>query len=156
MDRSPSPEALAAWRRLLRFHRATLDELDHELQERRGISLDEYDVLVQLAEAPGGALRMGELVAATLIARSSCTRVVDRLVRAEAVRRTVDPHDRRVVLVSLTPAGRRILGRAALVHLDGIARRFADRLTPSDLATLDGILTSLGVGAEPRHPGAKP
>ena len=66
MDRIP-PEALELWRRWLRFHRRLLVRLDSDLRASRSLSLEQYDVLFQLGRA-GGALRMGELAAATLIA----------------------------------------------------------------------------------------
>jgi DNA-binding MarR family transcriptional regulator len=39
------------------------------------------------------------------------TRLVDRLVRDALARRASDPHDRRVVLVHITPKGLRILAK---------------------------------------------
>jgi DNA-binding MarR family transcriptional regulator len=134
---------LTVWRHLLQYHRRTVHALDEELRAARGLDLDEYDVLVQLAEAPPEGMRMGDLAAATLIARSSCTRLVDRLVRAGLVQRSSDRGDRRTVVVALTADGRAVLRRAALTHLDGVAARFADRLAPEDVAVLGRILARL-------------
>jgi len=142
MTRRPTAHAIDVWRALLRYHRLTLNQLDEELRAERGLSLDEYDVLVQLVEA-GRPLRMGELVDATLIARSSCTRVVDRLVVAGYVTRSSEPGDRRTVVVALTPEGKGAQRRAAITHLAGIGRCFAGRLTERQLAALGSALESL-------------
>jgi DNA-binding MarR family transcriptional regulator len=139
----PDERALAVWRAFLRYHRGTVDRLDADLVAAHGVTLEEYDVMVQLAEAPGGRLGMGQLAAATLIARSSCTRVVDRLVARRWAERVRDPADRRRVVVGLNAAGRGGLRRCAVTHLAGIAEHFSTRLTSRDLADLDRILHHL-------------
>jgi DNA-binding MarR family transcriptional regulator len=140
----PTAEALAVWRGLLAWHRGTIHRLDADLVAGHGVTLEEYDVLVQLAEAPDGRLRMGELAAATLIARSSCTRVADRLVARGWIERVRDRDDRRRVVVGLTAAGRGGLRRCAVTHLAGIQDAFASRLAGDDLAALRRVLTHLG------------
>jgi len=139
----PTAEALAAWRGLLAWHRGTIHRLDADLVAVHGVTLEEYDVLVQLAEAPDGRLRMGELAAATLIARSSCTRVVDRLVARGWVERVRDRDDRRRVVVGLNAAGRGGLRRCAVTHLAGVPDVFASRLAPGDLSALRRVLSHL-------------
>ena len=157
MARRPSDEVLAVWRTLLRYHRTTTDRLDAELVAAHGVSLEEYDVLVQLAEAPGGRLQMGQLAAATLIAPSSCTRVVDRLVARRWVERVRDPADRRRVVVTLTAAGRGGLRRGAVTHLAGVEAAFGARLTAADVTDLGRILSRLApVPEPPADPEAEP
>lgn len=150
MSRRPSPEALRVWQSFLRYHRATIGELDQHLRAAAGTTLDEYDVLVQLHDAPGRARRMGDLVAATLIARSSCTRVVDRLVERGDVVRSSAPGDGRTVVVTLTSTGRRRLAVARTQHLADVGRVFADRLDAAEIATLAELLARL------EQPGADP
>jgi DNA-binding MarR family transcriptional regulator len=134
---------LGVWRQLLHYHRGAIAALDAELVAAHGVTLEEYDVLQQLTEAPDGRRRMGELAAATLIARSSCTRVVDRLLARGWVERTPDPADRRSVVVGLTAAGRTGWRACARTHRAGIDRWFTDRLTPADLAALRRALERL-------------
>ena len=138
-----SPEALDVWSRWLRFHRRMLVRLDGDLRASRSLSLEQYDVLFQLSHA-GGAMRMGELAAATLIAPSSCTRIVGTLVSAGLVERSVDPEDRRGVRITLTAAGRGAQRRAAAVHLRGVAEAFAEPLDAESLAALGRVLDRLG------------
>jgi DNA-binding MarR family transcriptional regulator len=136
-------DALAVWRELLLYHRTAIAALDAELVEAHGVTLDEYDVLQQLTEAPAGRRRMGELAAATLVARSSCTRIVDRLLGRGWVERSPDPADRRSVVVALVPAGRTAWRACARTHRAGIDRWFSDRLTATDLAALRRALGRL-------------
>jgi hypothetical protein len=67
MPARPDPAQLAAWRRLLEAHATVTELLEHELVAERGLPLSRYDVLLNLAEAPGGRLRMQELSASVLL-----------------------------------------------------------------------------------------
>lgn len=140
------------WRRLLRYTREATAILDADLSRDREISLEEYDVLFQLQEA-GGTLRMTDLTNAVLITKSSCTRLVDRLVSRGLVERNTNEDDRRSIQVQTTKQGRAIMRRAAVTHLQGIDAVFTSRLTDRDLADLHRILNHL----TPQHqvPGAR-
>ena len=110
VDRSA---ALDVWRELLQFHRRAVSVLDAELRTERGLSLDEYDILLQLVEGPAEGLKMGQLAEGAVIARSSCTRVVDHLVRAGLVERIAAAVDRRSVLVTIARMRPRCSGTAS-------------------------------------------
>jgi DNA-binding MarR family transcriptional regulator len=117
--------------------------LDDELRSSTGMTLEEYDVLVQLAQSDERRLRMSALADALLIARSSCTRLVARLVDEGWVEREADPADGRVVWVALTAAGRAALWRAAIVHLAGIDEHFARHLQRDDATRLGALVDRL-------------
>ena len=136
----PTDAELLTWERLLRFHRRTLARLDDDLRDAADLRLDDYDVLHQLSIAEGGRLRMGELADRMLIAPSSCSRIVDRLVRRDLVERDRDPVDRRVVWAGLTREGRRRHRRAAAVHVRGIARWVTPPLDEGVRSALDEAL----------------
>jgi DNA-binding MarR family transcriptional regulator len=125
----PTPETLDVWQSWLRAHRLVTQQLDRELRGGAGVSLDDYDVLVQLAQAPQQRLRMSALADALLLARSSCTRTVGRLEDRGWVMRSDDEDDGRVVWAQLLPAGRAVQRRAAVVHLAGVQRHFGRHLT---------------------------
>jgi DNA-binding MarR family transcriptional regulator len=132
----PDDATLDAWTAWLRAHRSLTSELDAELRDRSGMSLEDYDVLVQLATAEGGQLMMSHLADALLLARSSCTRIVGRLEDRGWVERTADDHDGRIVWAAVTTAGRRAQRRAAVVHLAGVQRQFGRHLRGRDAAVL--------------------
>ena len=130
---------MRAWSALLVAHRRLTATLDVELRAGSDLTLDEYDVLHQLARA-GEPIRMSELAGQVLISRPTTTRVVDRLVERGWVARLRDGSDRRVVRVALTDDGRAVLRAAARIHLDGIARLFEAPLTPARLHALGDAL----------------
>lgn len=136
---APSVEELSAWRWFLRAHATITRSLEAELVAEQQLSLAAYDVLVQLAEAPGRRLRMTELADAVLLSRSGVTRLVDRLERVGLVARCPVAADGRGVAAELTLAGLDRLRTAAGTHLDGVARHFAARLDSDDLAALERV-----------------
>src|SRR5438045_3780930 len=104
---------MAAWRLFLEAHAALVEVLAAELERERGLPLTWYDVLVQLAEAPDGRLRMQDLARSVLISKSGLTRLVDRMERAGMVERQPCPSDLRGTFAVLTDAGRAALRGAA-------------------------------------------
>ncbi len=138
-----SPDALASWRAYLRGHATVTRALESELLAGPRLSLAAYDVLVQLAEAPGQRLRMTELADAVLLSRSGVTRVVDRLQRDRLVERGPVPGDGRGVAAALTDRGLQRLRGASRAHLEGVVRHFADRLDRAELAELRRISAKL-------------
>jgi DNA-binding MarR family transcriptional regulator len=142
---SPSRGELRAWRSFLGAHARVMRCLEAELLAEQRLSLVSYDVLVQLAEAPGRRLRMAELADRVLLSRSGVTRLVDRLERAGLVARQRVTGDGRGVIAELTPAGLDRLRNASGTHLAGVARHFVARFDPqelSDLGELCGRLAS--------------
>jgi len=117
--------------------------LEAELVAEQDLSLVAYDVLVQLAEAPGRRLRMTELAAAVLLSRSGVTRLVNRMERAGMVSRSPAASDGRGVVASLTPTGLDRLRVAARTHLDGVVRHFVDVLDEVELGPFGRICQRL-------------
>lgn len=68
---------------------------------------------VRLLEDAGRPVRMADLAAALEVVPRTATSVVDDLEEAGLVGRAIDRNDRRSLLVSLTPAGGRLLARLA-------------------------------------------
>jgi DNA-binding MarR family transcriptional regulator len=129
----------AAWTGMVRVHERVMHELDGELQRAYDISLAEFDVLMQLSEAPERRMRMADLAEAVLLTRSGVSRLVDRLESRGLVERARCPSDARGLNASLTEAGSALLAEAALTHLAGLRQRFTDRLSPEDVARLESI-----------------
>lgn len=149
---APTSEQLVAWRTFLETFWALLDILDAEMQEKCGLSLRWYDVLVHLEESPDG-LPMGELATRMLTSKSGLTRVVDRMDAEGLVRRERPAGDRRVVLVSLTDQGRRTMEAARAMHRRGIQEHFLDHLGKGDLKALAAALEQVSAHVRPLRPG---
>jgi DNA-binding MarR family transcriptional regulator len=134
---------LGAWRVFLRAHARITRQLEHELLTEQDIPLASYDVLLQLAEAPGSRLRMTDLADRVLLSRSGLTRLVDRLERDGLVTRASCPGDARGTNAVLTEAGRDRLRAAAPTHLRGIAEHVTGRLTDDEVDQLMALMSKL-------------
>ncbi len=131
---------LAAWRGMLRVHAATTRQLDAELIAGHGISLSAYEVLLFLADAPGGQLRMSDLADGVLLSRSGLTRLVDRLARGGLVRRERCEDDARGLNAVITSEGRELFARARKTHLEGVRRLYLSRFADDELDALGELM----------------
>ena len=151
---------IGAWRTFLHAHARVTRRLDDELQVAHGLSLAEYDALLQIALAPGRRVRMNVLAERVILSRSGITRLVDRLEAAGSVERAACSTDARGQEAVLTAVGLERLRSAATTHLDGVRRYFLDRLDPAELTALEASLGSvadpLGPGTRSTHEGCPP
>jgi len=147
MPARPDPASLSAWRLLLEAHATVTELLERELVAERGLPLSRYDVLLNLAEAPEGRLRMQELSASVLLSKSGLSRLVDRMVEAGLVRRERCLDDRRGWFAVLTDQGRSALRRAAPIHLRGIHEHFTRHLEPEEVKALTTALSRVVAAA---------
>src|SRR6266571_7869555 len=111
---------IGAWRSFLTAHARITRRLDEELQVAHGLSLAEYDALLQIAHAPGRRVRMNVLANRVLLSRSGITRLVDRLEADGSVERVACSTDARGQEAVLTKAGLERLRSAGGTHLAGV------------------------------------
>lgn len=140
MDERGELEGLAAWMTFLQTHALVVEVLGRELETERGLPLGWFEVLMFLANAPEGKMRMQDLAGSVLLSKSGVTRLVDRIEEAGLVERAACEDDRRVTYAAITPVGRRTLREAAPVHLRGVDSHFGRHLTATELRTLRAIL----------------
>lgn len=103
------------------------------LQADTGLSASQHSALASIETH--GPLTLGDLAAREQVAPPTVTKVVGRLEDDGLVDRTVDPADRRVSRVSITPEGRRRLDRSRARRDAALAERLAT-LSPGDLDRL--------------------
>lgn len=139
---------MRAWRLFLEVHARLMARLESELRDETGMPLTWYDVLVQLAEAPGSRLRMQDLARRVLISKSGLTRLVDRLCAAGYLTREPDPEDGRGTLAVMTTKGRDALRDASPFHLAGVQRAFVDRLSAREVEAMGSALEHIAEGLE--------
>ncbi|MFV0634166.1 MarR family winged helix-turn-helix transcriptional regulator [Demequina sp.] len=133
-------EALAIIGRLSRFAGLVQDRLDAVFAEH-GIQSWEFDVLAALRRAGEPyELTPGELDRALLITSGTTTHRVQRLEERGFVTRRKDDHDRRVVRVRLTDAGREAQALAHTAHAENETRIVADLEAGERAALLDGLI----------------
>jgi len=131
---------LGAWRSFLTAHARLTRLLDEELRVEHGLSLAEYDALLQLAESPGQRLRMNRLADRVMLSRSGVTRLIDRLEADGLVERDACASDARGAEAVLTDDGLARLRAAARTHLRGIEAYFVGALAAEDLAVIERSL----------------
>jgi DNA-binding MarR family transcriptional regulator len=123
----------AAWRSFLRAHSRLIRELDQRMRDEHDFTLGDFDVLVQLAEANGGSLRMFDLAEAVVLSPSGLSRRVDRLERAGLVARERAAEDARSIEARLTPEGKGLVAKLRRTHRAEVKRCFNDRLSAAEL-----------------------
>jgi DNA-binding MarR family transcriptional regulator len=136
-------EELAAWRGMLRAHAALTRELDAQLAREHKLPLSSYEVLLFLADAPEGRMRMAELAESVLLSRSGLTRLVDRLEREGLLKRKPCESDARGYFAQITPQGRRLFDAARRTHLDGVRTLFLSRFSRDELRALGALWAKL-------------
>ncbi|WP_415855118.1 MarR family winged helix-turn-helix transcriptional regulator [Sinomonas sp. G460-2] len=129
-----------AWGALLRVHAALVPVLDREVQGKTGLPLSWYDVLLELAAAPDGRLRMTDLAERVVLSRSRVSRLVDELAARRLVGKEGHPDDRRSAFAVITDAGLSEFRRSAPVYLRAIEEHFASRLSDEELVFLSQVL----------------
>jgi DNA-binding MarR family transcriptional regulator len=104
------------------------------------MSLSWYDVLLELAAAPDGRLRMSDLADRVVLSRTRISRLVEELVARGLIRKEGDPDDRRSAYAVITKAGLAGFRTSAPVYLGAIERRFASALSDEELLQLSRLL----------------
>jgi DNA-binding MarR family transcriptional regulator len=128
---------------MLRAHAELTRELDSQLTREHNLPLSSYEVLLFLADARDGRMRMSELAQSVLLSRSGLTRLVDRLEREGLLKRQRCESDARGLFAEITPDGRRLFDEARRTHLDGVRALFLDRFSRAELRTLGGLWQKL-------------
>lgn len=107
--------------------------IDADLRAESGFTLDDYEVLVHLSEAPDRRVRMSELAERVVQSRSRLTQRIDRMVTRGLVERQQCPEDRRGTFAVLTDDGMAALEAAAPGHVESVRRHLLDRLAPAQI-----------------------
>ena len=120
-----------------------LDRARSQAFDTHGLESWEFDVLAALRRAGTPyQLSPGKLLKETLVTSGTMTNRVDRLTARGLVERLPDPHDRRGVLVQLTPAGRDKVD-AAMADLLTHERALLGGLSDGDQQEIARVLREL-------------
>ncbi|MBZ9812842.1 MarR family winged helix-turn-helix transcriptional regulator [Mesorhizobium sp. CA7] len=141
--KSPSPEAVTAWARLMRVSRQLVEKTEDALKASELPPLGWYDVLHELAEAGEGGLRPFELIDRVLLAQYGVSRLLARLEADGLVEKLPVFDDGRGQTVRITPSGREMRRRIWAVYGASIAELMGDRLSAKELEMLAGLLGRL-------------
>jgi len=130
-----SDEEQEAWRAYVRLAKLLFRQLDRDLHPY-GLSTNDYEILVELSEAPKRRLRMTELADLTAQSRSRLSHQITRMEAKGLVRRDACDGDKRGMFAVITPRGTATMERVAPSHVESVRRHFIGQLTPEQLATL--------------------
>lgn len=121
-----------AWRAHVRLALLLTRQLDRELQAF-DLSVNDYEILVELSEAPGRRLRMTELADATAQSRSRLSHQITRMDARGLVRRDACEGDKRGMFAVLTDKGLEAIEKAAPAHVESVRQHYLDWLTAEQL-----------------------
>jgi DNA-binding MarR family transcriptional regulator len=142
----PSTEELIS-RIITDFH-ATLGGMKCAMSERLvrlGVSMAQLHIMYTLQR--DGVMTMSRLADVLAVSQSNASGLVDRMEERGYVERTRVPEDRRVVLVRVTEAGRRLLDENDALG-DGLMREILARLDPGELPVIAHATRELRVALE--------
>jgi DNA-binding MarR family transcriptional regulator len=140
---------LEAWICFLRAHASLTRQMSARLEAEHGLTLNDYDCLVQLAYAPERSLRRVDLARSVLLSPSGITRLLDGLEREGWVEKKSCDSDARVTYAHMTDAGHAKFKAARKSHLADIEEAFGSRFTPEELETVSALLGRLLDSDEP-------
>ncbi|SCG74513.1 DNA-binding transcriptional regulator, MarR family [Micromonospora siamensis] len=137
-----------AWRAYLRMQAQLTARLGRQLQADAGLSLADYEVLVQLTDAADGRLRPFELQRCLQWEQSRLSHHLARMQRRGLVERQECAQDARGAFVAVTEAGRAAIEAAAPGHVATVRRLFLDHLDRDQLRALEQLADRVTAGVE--------
>jgi DNA-binding MarR family transcriptional regulator len=143
MSRNPSEAVTRAWIGLMRARDAVLGAIEADLKAASLPPLSWYDVLLELARAPGGRLRPFEIEKEILLAQYSLSRLIDRLEKDGLIARAPHEQDARGQWIVITDKGRAMQARVWKVYARSIQKHVGERLDDKAAATLADLLSRL-------------
>jgi MarR family transcriptional regulator, 2-MHQ and catechol-resistance regulon repressor len=134
--------ALGAYVKLARAANTSMSYARVGLEDA-GLTLSQFAVLEALYHV--GPLNLGDLARRILTSGGNLTLVVDNLEKRGLVKRGTPGRDKRYILATITPAGRRLIARIFPGHAKRITEVMS-RLTPAEQQTLGALCRKLGTG----------
>lgn len=117
-----------------------LEESVEAALSKHNLTLGQFDILATLRRhGPKGGLTPSRLLGSVLLSSGGMTARLDKLAEAGLILRTPDADDRRMVVIELTPKGKRVIDAAT-------ATRFAEAksslppLSAGEMQSLAGLL----------------
>jgi DNA-binding MarR family transcriptional regulator len=126
-----------AWRAYIQLAQLLMRQLDRDLHPF-GLSMHDYEILVELSEATRNRLRMTELADRTAQSRSRLSHQVSRMEARGLVVREGCEGDKRGTFAVLTAHGAEVIGQVAPHHVASVRRHFIDQLAAGGLGALTG------------------
>ena len=132
-----------AWRTDLRMSSLLPAALNRQLQQDYGLTLPEYEVLVQLSESPQRRLRPFQICEELNWEQSRLSHQLTRMERRGLVSRLECEADGRGAFVELTADGADAVSAAAARHVATVRSLVFDRLSGPQLAAFEDACAAI-------------
>lgn len=114
--------------------------VEQQLREAGDLSYVQFQLLARLNDAPSGSHRMTDLADGVVYSRSGLTYQAGLLEKAGLVTRAPSPDDDRGITVTITDAGRALVGQVLPGHAQVVAQMLFEPLAGDDVEALAGLL----------------
>ena len=136
-------EIVTLWGLVIEGYLATHQGLMDEIAERFGLAPAPFDILLRLVRSPEQRMPMTRLAHEAALTSGGFTKVADRMVAADLIRREPCDTDRRVIYAALTDHGAEIAGKARAACAEILRRRVLTPLGPDAAAGLADAMRTL-------------
>ena len=143
-----APKRIESWVSFLRAHSAITRQLNADLLNVHGLTLNDYEVMLLLSRAEDRRMRRVDLAQSVVLTASGITRLLDGLERAGYVEKDTCATDGRVSYAKLTTSGHTKLKDAAATHLRGVEELFTGRFSDVEIEQLALLLGRLPLRGE--------
>src|SRR5213593_176273 len=138
--RSLNAAQLGAYFALIEVSSLLRHGVEQQLRDAGDLSYVQFQLLARLGDSPTGSHRMTDLADGVVYSRSGLTYQAGLLEKRGLVTRASSPEDERVVTVTITDAGRALLGNVLPGHAEVIDHLLFERLSPTDAKALADLL----------------
>lgn len=136
-----APDLKRLFSELVRLETELWGAVDRRLRADHGLPLPNFEFMQVIAGTPN--CRVQDIATELSITVGGTSKIVDRIEAAGHCVRRANPDDRRSSIVELTPAGKRLLAKAAATVEDELRRRLGPALSDRSSAQLTRTLTRL-------------
>ncbi len=118
-----------AWRTHLEVNKLLTYQLEKDLQPF-GLTMNDYEILVNLSESEDRRMRMSDLASATMQSKSRLSHQITRMENAHLVRRENCESDRRGLYAVLTDHGMETMQKVAPHHVASVRLKTSSTCSP--------------------------
>jgi MarR family transcriptional regulator, organic hydroperoxide resistance regulator len=145
----PGPDLRLLFSELVRLETELWNAVEGRLRADFGVTLPVFEFLQVISHTP--ACRVQDIAAELSITVGGTSKIIDRIEASGYCARSANPNDRRSSIITLTPAGKKLLPRLATAVDDELRGRLGPGVPDRSLIQLTKTLTRLraAVRAEP-------
>jgi MarR family transcriptional regulator, organic hydroperoxide resistance regulator len=131
---------------LIRFETELWNAIDARLRAEHDLPLHKFEPMQVIASQPD--CRVYDIAGALSLTTGGVSKLVDSIEASGYCKRRPNPGDRRSSIIELTPAGRKVLGRATKTFESELQQRLGAALSKRHLAEFSSALRSLRAASD--------